>query len=261
METEKIEKIIQYYDERVNKYGTSSEATLLDYNMREIEIETVKHWMKNNDRILDIFCGNGNTTVALSNYCKDISGIDLSEKMIESANKLLENNKDVTNVKFDRGNILDLGKIYKKGQFDIVTSIRGLINLPTWELQKQAIINVHNLLPDGGKFIFIEGSKDGLDKINELRKKYNLSEIKEPWYDKNFETARLLAFIEDYFELQDEKNLDIYFLISRVLYPAAIYPENPKFDSICNKIARMSVPYVEANTGTTLLICKCFKKK
>lgn len=262
MEEEKTRKIIEYYNERVSKYGVSGKSTLLDDNMRMLEVETVKSWLGPDDKVLDVCCGNGVSTVEFARCCESIVGIDLSEKMIDAAQQLLVRRKTLPrNISFEVGNILDLASKYPTGRFNTVISVRGLINLPSWELQQQAILNIHKILPAGGKFIFIEGSKDGLERINEFREKFNLPPLKEPWYDRHFDTPILIEFMTKYFDIYASRNLDAYFLISRVLYPLATLPDEPKFDHICNTVARLIVPYVEANTNTTLLICKCFTKK
>lgn len=262
MEEEKTRKIIEYYNERVCKYGVSGKSTLLDDNMRTLEIETVTSWLSPSDKVLDVGCGNGVSTVEFAKHCESIVGIDLSEKMINTAHQLL-NNKELPaqNISFEVGNILDLGSKYWDGRFNTVVSVRGLINLPSWELQQQAILSIHKILPAGGKFIFIEGSKDGLEKINEFREKFNLPPLKEPWYDKHFDTPTLLKFMGKYFDTYASRNLDVYFLISRVFYPLAALPDEAKFDHICNTVARLVVPYVRSDTNTTLVICKCFIKR
>ncbi len=262
MEGEKIRKIVDYWNGRVSQHGPSGKSTLLDDNMRLLEIDTVKSWINPDDRVLDVCCGNGVSTVEFAKKCESIVGIDLSEKMIKTARQLLKTRSPApTNVSFKVGNMLDVDRVYPDCRFNAVISVRGLINLPSWKLQKQAILNIHKILPRGGKYIFVEGSKDGLQKINELRAKRSLSELKEPWYDKHFDTATLLKFMNEYFDVQADRNLDVYFLISRVLYPLAALPDEPKFDDICNTVARLLVPFVQANTNTTLLVCRCFIKK
>jgi len=260
MINEKTHRIIEHYNHRALTYGTSGEATLGDANMRALEVETAASWLTHQDRVLDVCCGNGIATVELSGHCQTITGIDLSEKMIEAARRQRESRSPrPQNVTFQVRDVLD--PEIPAGEYNAVVSIRGLINLPSWELQQQAIRNIHRLLPVGGKFIFIEGSKDGLRKINRFRKRLGLSPIAEPWYNRHFESARLSAFMDGLFEVQDTRNLDAYFLISRVFYPFACQPDEPDFGHICNTVARLILPYVEAHTGTTLLICNCFVKK
>ena len=55
----KTKEIIDYYGKRVSKHGDCGHATLLDDNMRVLEIETVQNWLRKEDQVLEIFCGNG----------------------------------------------------------------------------------------------------------------------------------------------------------------------------------------------------------
>jgi ubiquinone/menaquinone biosynthesis C-methylase UbiE len=182
--------------------------------------------------------------------------------MIEFAQKNLSEQKtEIENVSFEVRNVLDIDKAYSEEQFNTVVSVRGLINLPSWELQKQAIEKVYKILPKGGKFIFLEGSKQGLDKINEFRAKFSLPLVSEPWYDKHFNLPQLMEYTNQYFSVQDERNLDIYFLVSRILYPLAALPNEAEFSNICNTVARLLVPFAKTDAGTTLLNSICFIKK
>lgn len=255
-----VEKIIEYWNERASRYGLTGEATLLDNNMRMLEVQTVISWLNANDTVLEVGCANGVSTLQYANHCAFIEGLDLSEKMIENANLLLRNQRPAPkNIRFKLANVLALN--YPPGIFDTVVSVRCLINLPSWELQQKAILNIWNLLPEKGKFIFVEGTKDGLQKINELRSQLSLEPINSPWYDNYFSEERTIEFLEDHFETYAIKNLDVYFLISRVLYPFACLPDEPNFDNISNSVARLLTQYVIADIGTSLLISRCLIKK
>lgn len=259
---DKTNRIIDYWNQRVTRYGATGEATLLDSNMRTIEVETVTSWLTPNDRVVELFCGNGVSTIEFAKHCESIVGIDLSDKMLQAASTLLERRKSVRGkVSFEKHNVLDLDDFALPGRFDTVVSVRGLINLPSWELQQQALTSIHRALPQGGKFILVEGSRDGLGKINELRKGLGLKPLKEPWYDNHFDTQTLMDFMGRYFEVQASRDLSVYFLISRVLYPLACAPEEPAFSHVCNTVARLVVPYVQAHEQASLLLCRCFTRK
>ena len=258
----KTNQIIDYWNKRVTRYGAIGESTLLDCNMRMIEVETVTSWLTSNDRVVELFCGNGVSTLEFAKHCESIVGIDLSDKMLEAANTLLERTTSVDGkVSFEKHNVLDMDDFALPGRFDTVVSVRGLINLPSWELQQQALASIHRALPQGGKFVLVEGSRDGLGKINELRKGLGLEPLKEPWYDNHFDTQTLMDFMGRYFEVKASRDLSAYFLISRVLYPFACAPEEPAFVDMCNTVARLVVPYVQAHEQASLLLCRCFTRK
>jgi len=256
------ENIIAYYNDRVAQYGTAGAATLLDENMRALEIESVQRWLDPTDVALEIFCGNGVSTLEFAACCRRIAGCDLSEKMIEAARRNLEERAPRRgNVLFEQRNVLEIDRAYAPGTFTAVISVRGLINLPSWELQQAAIRKVWALLPPGGKFIFLEGSRDGLERINALRATFSLRPLAEPWYDNHFDASRLMEFMDGLFECKAERHLDPFFLVSRVLYPAACLPGEPEFGHLCNTVARLLVSHAETREGTTLLMCKLFVKR
>jgi ubiquinone/menaquinone biosynthesis C-methylase UbiE len=261
MDNVNTEKIISYYDERVTKAGESGHATLLDDNMRMVEVDIVRSWLKPDDRALEIFCGNGVSTLQFAEACASITACDLSEKMIDSAKKnLAQQNPPRTNVEFQNCNVMDIGTIFAPGQFNTVITVRGLSNLPTREMQKQAMIQVHKLLPPKGKFLFLEGDRDGLGRINEHRSRLGLKPLNEPWYDNYFVEPELSDFLSGYFRVVEEKKMDIYFLVSRILYPFAALPDEASFDHLCNTVARLLVPYADTPHGTSMMKCLYLEK-
>jgi SAM-dependent methyltransferase len=256
------EQNIEYWNERALKYEKTGQATLLDDNMRRLEIETVQRWLEPNSNVLEVFCGNGSSTLEFARFCNSIVACDLSENMINLARRYLcEEKNRCKNVLFEKNDILEIDKAYALGRFDTVVSVRGLINLPSWELQKEAILKIHKLLPDGGKFVFIEGSQEGFEAINDIRKIHSLPALKQPWYDRYFSASLLDTFMDDYFSINDEMKFDMYFLVSRVLYPISCFPKEPEFKSVCNTVARLLVSYAQTDLGTTLLIGKLYTKK
>ncbi len=257
-----MKRIIEYFDKRVFDHGDTGYSTLFDDNMRSLEIETVRNWLTETDQVLDTFCGNGISTLEFATRCRQIVGCDFSEGMIASAKRNLSSRRPpITNLTFEHRNIMEIDNAYMPGQFDTIVSIRGLMILPTREMQKEAILKIHGLLPKNGKFIFIEGYRNGLNVINELRKRFSLKPLSEPWFNNYFEEPELSDFLHDKFNVKYERNLDIYFLVSRVLYPAACQSSEPEPNNLCNTVARLLVPYADTEAGTALLICRCLEKK
>lgn len=77
--------------------------------------------INSNSQVLDVGCGSGKYSIALSNLCENIIGIDLSPKMIENAN----NNKEIykaSNVEFycEDWSSFDLSKHEFNNKFDLV---------------------------------------------------------------------------------------------------------------------------------------------
>lgn len=101
--------------------------------------------------ILHLQCHFGQDTISLSRMGAEVTGVDFSDKAIESANELAT--KTNTNASFICCNIYDLPQYLTK-QFDIVFTSYGTIGwLP--DIDKWAQI-ISRFLKPGGKFVFAE---------------------------------------------------------------------------------------------------------
>lgn len=101
--------------------------------------------------ILHLQCHFGQDTISLSRLGAEVTGVDLSDKAIESAQQLV--NDTNSNAQFICSDIYDLPNHLDK-QFDIVFTSYGTIGwLP--DLDKWAKIISHFLKPHG-KFVFVE---------------------------------------------------------------------------------------------------------
>lgn len=69
--------------------------------------------LSSNDKVLDLYCGTGTIGIYLSNYCKEVLGIEINEEAIKDAqiNKKINN---VTNIDFKVG---DVGKVLNSTNF------------------------------------------------------------------------------------------------------------------------------------------------
>ena len=104
------------------------------------------------DRILDIGCGAGRTTIGLYGlgYVK-VTGVDLSEGMIERAVSLAE--QTGYPIPFDVGDAISLR--YGDASFGgALFSAQGLMCIPGADNRLQALREVRRVLWPGGHFIF-----------------------------------------------------------------------------------------------------------
>jgi len=125
-------------------------------------------------KILHLQCHFGQDTISLSRLGADVTGIDLSDKAIESATELSK--KTNTKTTFICSNIYDLPKVLEE-QFDIIFTSYGTIGwLP--DLSKWASI-ISKYLKPNGKFIFVEFHPVVWmfnDNFNEIKYRYFKSE-------------------------------------------------------------------------------------
>ncbi|SDI86580.1 class I SAM-dependent methyltransferase [Chryseobacterium jejuense] len=101
--------------------------------------------------VLHLQCHFGQDTISLSRLGAEVTGIDLSDKAIESAQQLARETN--SNAQFICSDVYDLPNHLDK-QFDIVFTSYGTIGwLP--DLDKWAKVITHFLKPNG-KFVFVE---------------------------------------------------------------------------------------------------------
>lgn len=104
-----------------------------------------------NKKILDLACGDGKYTGALSNEERFVTGVDLDLGMLKEAKEKYEENK---NIEFLEGNMLELDKIFKKDEFDGIFCIgNSLVHLTSQDLIDQLIKTAYSILKVKGKFI------------------------------------------------------------------------------------------------------------
>ena len=136
------DEILAYYQERATaeRYATSP-----DFNLREIEIEYLGHWLQDGIKVLDVGCGNGYSTLChATNFAASFTGIDFVPDMIESANRLAEDFKGKGEVAFHTWDVTNLD--FPDGVFDVVISERCLLNLPTRDDQWSAMREIARVL-------------------------------------------------------------------------------------------------------------------
>jgi SAM-dependent methyltransferase len=214
---------------------STDQVTHKDIWQRWLEIELIKRFLRPESRVLDVGCGNGYTTKKISALVKEIIGIDFSPEMIKRAvEENIANSKGA--VKFAVMDVLELNKS-SFGLFDIVVSERCLINLAGWEEQKKAISNIASVIEPGGRYIFVEGSRDGRKNLNALRQTVGLEAMPPVWHNVDFDLNATLDYLENFFEIEENLNLGIYDYISRVVHPLLVYPEQPKYDAKINEVA------------------------
>jgi len=89
----------------------------------------------------------------------------------------------------------------------------------------------------------VEGTGDGLDRLNKVREQLGLAPI-PPVSSENvsalrFREAEINDFLKKLFEIETIQFFGTYYLISRVVHPLLVHPGKPSFDAKINEIARL----------------------
>lgn len=238
---ESPEEIRNYYKKRAT---TDPYATSPDYNLREIEIEYLSRSLKDNSTILDVGCGNGYSILLFaSKYASSFTGIDVVPEMIEQANTLKNTFLLKGSAEFKTGNVTKLD--FDNDTFDIVISERCLLNLPTRDMQWQAIREIARVLKPDGTYLMLEGTVQGLEHLNELRSMFNLDPIPDAdpqynWFSNKFdEDEMVITALKSFRYLERVQRFGMYYLLSRIVHPLLVAPEQPQYNAKINEIARL----------------------
>lgn len=234
----KLEEIKQHWEKSGESFPFESEVTPTsrDPYLGRLERENILSHLDEEHTCLEIGCGDAFHTIHYAKKVKRILGIDIADSLINIAKKRLLQ-EPLNNVDFYVGSVLDIEEIFKGKQFNRVISQRCLINLPTWEHQKKAITQAHQLLTNQGIFLLTEGFQDNLDNLNSVRTKLSLPEIKVVDYNNNFVVSDFEEFIQLYFKVIEKRYYGCYLFFSHVYHPLVVSPENPKHDSKMNEVA------------------------
>jgi 27-O-demethylrifamycin SV methyltransferase len=222
--------------------------------------------MSDGEEVLDVGCGLGYAAVQYASR-KNVAahGIDYSEKMIEGAGRLLVETKPALQgtVDFHHASVLELP--FESGKFDVVTSSRCLMALLDWELQKKALVEIFRVLKPGGMLILMEGTFDGLSRLNEMRANFGLEGIAADGKDRlltlKFHESDLLNFIKPFFFVEHTQRFGMYYFLTRVVQPLLVAPEKPSYDHKLNEVARDIAKLVPDFEGLGHLVGFVFSKR
>ena len=134
-----------------SSYNTCADAYSAQRTVEHKELDLLSSFLKEGSAVLDIGCGSG-VPVSLrlsSRFC--LTGVDISDRMIELAKE------KVTNAEFIRANILDVD--FAENSFDAIISFYALFHIP----RKEQPILFHQLykwIKPGG-FFFATYAKGG----------------------------------------------------------------------------------------------------
>jgi ubiquinone/menaquinone biosynthesis C-methylase UbiE len=227
--------VLQFWRDRA-KLG--ADAGTRDIIAKQLEIEAISRYVTDGMRILEAGCGNGVTALELARrHTASIVGFDYAPEMIEEAKKLSTGQQLRGNVQFHTGDIRDLEQ---SGGFDMVFTERVLINLDSWEKQRNAIQSLTNLLVVGGIYVMCENSSDGLESINVLRQQVNLPPVIAPWHNRYLRDEELKAIDLPNVVLEHvEYYSSTYYFLSRVVnaWLAGCENREPQYEAPVNELA------------------------
>ena len=165
----------KYWSNRKSSSVNNLLATTNSQIIKKIEIssivECLKEYKPNFKSLLEIGCGTGINLEQLSRKFSESKfyGFDFVPDMIYEAKKM-----NLHNIEFDVGNLREPKSWIKSPkEFDVILSVRCLINLANETEQFYAIENLTKRLKKNGILILVENFKNLRDSQNKLRKLVN----------------------------------------------------------------------------------------
>jgi ubiquinone/menaquinone biosynthesis C-methylase UbiE len=216
-------------------------TTACDYHLRDLEIDFGLEHIRDGDAVLDVGCGPG---VALRVYAQkrriDAFGIDYAENMVAFAKRQTVEEAPSLVIDYRHASVTQIP--FPGASFDVVTSHRCLMALLDWGRQKAALLEIARVLKPGGQLVLMEGTFDGIERLNSWRARFGLREIDPAGRDRlltlKFREADLLAFVAPIYEVQRVQRWGMYYFLTRIVQPLLVAPNTPSYDHPLNEIAK-----------------------
>ncbi len=242
-----LDQIQEFWTKQANKYGKSAKASWSDHSAIEMEIREIIKYLNDGERVLDVGCANGYSTVQFA-FRKQliIKGIDYIPEMIEQARLRLDNINDKAKeaIEFDVGNILDLNEA--SNHYDKVVVTRVIINLGDWPRQRKGLLECVRVLKQGGVLLLSEATLQGWQQLNKFRREWCLQDIPMPLFNQYLDEDNVIKLLSSDMKLINIENFSsTYYVGTRILKPLLNQAIGSKID--------VSNPDMEWNRWFSLL--------
>ncbi len=227
----------QYWNSQADEFGASHAASWGDNYAIQLEIETIGKYLTPGADVLDVGCANGYSTFHhLDKNVRSITAVDFSAAMIREAKTAQARRAGAKNISFEVGDIRKLR--FADNTFDVVYTTRTLINLPTWNEQKQGVAECLRVCRRSGKVILSEGFWEPLVLLNAMRTLKSLPPLVEHDFNRYLKKSVLEEFLTSWgLEFQAVDFSSIYYLGSRFLRELVTQPADyPGYSNPINGI-------------------------
>jgi ubiquinone/menaquinone biosynthesis C-methylase UbiE len=214
-------QIKEFWTQQARVHGLSPSASWSDVGVLDLEVQAITRWLNDGDRVLDVGCGNGYSTLQYAGRKRiAIRGIDYVEESIRQATVRLGGLPAPLrgSAEFAMGDATALDE--PANTYDKVIATRVIINLGAWDAQRAALQACGRVTKPGGLLLLSEATLQGWTKLNAFRAEWNLPPIPMPAFNTYLDESQVIAVMTSTFELVELVNFaSTYYVGTRVLKP------------------------------------------
>ncbi|MEW5946701.1 MAG: class I SAM-dependent methyltransferase [bacterium] len=220
-------------DARIEEYWNGPGVqSMPDRYLADLESRMVARHVRAGDVLCDLGCGDGAGSEAYRGVCRRYVGVDRSRTMLERFRTRLPGYELIEG---DARDLLAEGRI--GADYTVVVSQRFIINLVDEEQQKGLIARLPGLLRPDGRLLLCEAFTEGVDNLNAMRAALGCPLIEAKWHNRHLTKDLVAGALRPAMKLVHEEDLSLYYLVTRVIHPALIPGETPRWNAPINEIA------------------------
>ena len=227
-----LEGIKDFWTQQAKEHGLAAAASWSDTTVMEMEIREILRHINDGDRVLDVGCANGFSTVQFASQKRvHIRGLDYIPEMVAQARVRLAAmaQKLQGTAEFDTGDITALKE--PSNTYDKVVVIRVVINLHDWSYQLKGLRECIRVLKPGGLLLLSEATVQGWQALNRFRREWALADIPMPSFNQYLDEKRVIDEVSEQLELVELRNFSsTYFVGTRILKPLIAQATGGKVD-------------------------------
>ena len=246
-------EVRDYWNLKAEKQGHCPQITCPDLYFRLHVMEYIGRYIRPEDYVLDAGCGTGFNSAYYASKAAYVKGVDVCPNMIYWADKFIEDphyyyyattewglelfpETCPDNLSFFVGDITDLFS-YDDSTFDFIICERVISSIPSTLDQYKAIVELTRILKPTGSLWMLVRTDRALERFNVFRDKAGLEDIVPEWWQTVLEEDFLAVFLEKAGYTVSKLSFDTYSFFTKVLHPAAVYPDTPDYISPKNHTA------------------------
>ncbi|UCH95434.1 MAG: class I SAM-dependent methyltransferase [Candidatus Aminicenantes bacterium] len=219
-------------DNRIRLYWEKADTqSMKDQYLKKLEAKLIDSHITENDRVLDLGCGDGTGSQLYRRRCRWYVGFDRSARMLR------EFSRREPDTPLILGDIQSLPFGNTTRKFTVIITQRSLINLPDRTAQKLALRRISRILRPGNRLILCEAFQEGFARLNELRSYLGSQPIKELWHNIYLDRKLTAGELSGIMHLEKEEDLSCYYFLTRVVHQALVGEAVPQWNSPINRIA------------------------